>query len=90
MSTRKPTGNAMPDNHPPFGEVRSLECRAGHVAGTWWRPSSTEPFSPVVDAPAGVTAGAPCPTCGLELDAVYALIDGEPVDPADDNPRSSS
>jgi len=22
MSTRKPTGNAMPDNHPPFGEVR--------------------------------------------------------------------
>ncbi len=24
MSTRKPTGNAMPDNHPPFGEVHTL------------------------------------------------------------------
>jgi len=78
MSTRNPTGNAMPDNHPPFGEVRRLECRDGHVAGTWWRPSSDQPFSPVDEPAAGVDIGAPCPMCGLELDEAHALIDPRP------------
>lgn len=81
MNTRKPKGEAMPDDHPPFGEVRSLECRAGHVVSTWWRPSSDQPFAPVGTPPAaGVDAGAPCPTCGLELDEAHTLIDGGLVD----------
>ena len=69
MSTHEP-------NHPPFGQVRRLECRDGHVAGTWWRPSSDQPFSPVDEPAAGVDIGAPCPRCGLELDETHALIDG--------------
>ena len=82
MNTRKPTGNAMPDNHPPFGEVRRIECRDGHVAGTWWRPSSGQPFE-AVDEPAagvdvGVDVGSSCPTCGRELGEVHALIDPAP------------
>ena len=81
MNTRKPTGNAMPDYHSPFGEVRRLECRHGHVAGTWWRPSSDQPFSPLDEAATGVDIAAPCPLCplcGLELDEVHALIDPRP------------
>ena len=75
MNTRKPTGNAMPDNHPPFGELRRIGCPAGHVAATEWRAGGGQPFEAVDEPAAGVDIGAPCPVCGLELGEVHALID---------------
>ena len=74
---RKP--GCAPGARPTFGELRRLECPAGHVAGEWWRPSSTRPFTPLGDhAPAAVHVGDRCAVCGAQLADVRTLLDPDP------------